>query len=353
VKPAKPPRFAVAWLEKTAPRHLAESVIGDLEEEWRVRVVKGRAAAALWYCAQALPLALRLGWFDLTHKQHRDGHHPRKGDSLMETLWNDARYGARMLARTPGFTFVAILTLALGLGANAAIFSVVNALLIKPLPLPESERLVSLNGMDSRGRQQYISYPDFEDLRKQATLFEGFSGVVPQSANLTGRPEPIRVRGGFVSDNFFKVVGVDVAMGRGFQPGDDALGAPLVAVLQHETWQGVFGGDPGILGRTIVVNNSPYTVVGILPRGFQFVYDSIEVWMPYHSWPPFSTDDAYLNRANGLVGPIARLKKGVTLKAAQTELDTIGAPRRAKDAGSPWNRCATPWSRTCGRWFWF
>jgi len=322
---ARPPRFALDWLERTAPRHLRESVIGDLEEEWRARAAKGPILAAFWYCRHAGALALRLGWFDLVHKQHRDPHSPRKGNRLMETLWNDARYGARMLARTPGFALVAILTLALGLGANTAIFSVVNALLIKPLPLPESERLISLNGLDSKGRQQYLSFPDFEDLQKQATLFEGFSAMVPQSANLTGRPEPIRVRGGFVSDNFFKVVGVDVAMGRGFKPGDDALGAPLVCVLQHETWQGVFSGDPAILGKTIVVNNSPYTVVGILPRGFRFVFDEIEVWMPHHSWPVFSAGNTYLNRANGLVAPLARVRKGVTLEQARTELDTIAA----------------------------
>ena len=243
----------------------------------------------------------------------------------METLWNDARHGARMLSRTPGFTFVAVLTLALGLGANTAIFSLVNALLIRPLPLPDSERLVSLSGLDPKGRQQFISFPDFEDMQKQATLFEGFSAMVPQSANLTGRAEPTRVRGGFVSDNFFRVVGVDVAMGRGFQAGDDALGAPLVCVLQHETWQGLFGGDPGILGKSIVINNSPYTVVGILPRGFRFVFDEIEVWMPHHSWPVFAAANAYLNRSNGLVAPIARLKKGVTLEAGQTELSTIAA----------------------------
>ena len=320
-----PPRFALRWLESTVPRHLRESVMGDLEEEWRDRAQKtGRLRAAAWYAGHAAALALRLGWFDIVHKQpQRDGHPPRQGDGLMETLWNDARHGARMLARTPAFTFVAVLTLALGLGANAAIFSVVNALLIKPLPLPDSERLVSMSGLDPKGRQQFISFPDFEDLQKQATLFEGFSAMVPQSANLTGRAEPIRVRGGFVSDNFFKIVGVDVAMGRAFQPGDDAAGAPLVSVLQHETWQNVFGGDPAILGKSIVINNLPYTVVGVLPRGFRFVFDEVEVWLPHHSWPVFGTGNNHLDRANGLVAPLGRLKPGVTLAEARTELDTI------------------------------
>ncbi|MBX7183998.1 MAG: ABC transporter permease [Vicinamibacteria bacterium] len=326
MKAEHPPRFALDWLENAVPGHLRESVIGDLEEEWRERARKNPTLAAFWYCRHAAVLALRLGWFDLTHrKPQRDGHRPRKGDGLMETLWNDARFGARMLWRTPGFTFVAILTLALGLGANTAIFSLVNALLIKPLPLPDSERLVSLNGLDPKGRQQFISFPDFEDMQQQATLFDGFAAMAPQSANLTGRAEPTRVRGGFVSDNFFKVIGVDVALGRGFQAGDDALGAPLVCVLQHETWQSLFGGDPGIVGKSIIVNNLSYTVVGVLPRGFRFVFDEVEVWMPHHSWPVFSAANAYLNRANGLVAPIARLKKGVSLEAGQTELTTIAA----------------------------
>lgn len=321
----QPPRFAAAWLERTVPRHLSESVMGDLEEEWRHRALKSRSLASLWYCRHALPLALRLGWFDLTHTQRRGEEPPRKGDGPMETLWNDVRYGARMLSRTPGFTFVAVLTLALGLGANTAIFSIVNALLIKPLPLKDSERLVSLGGLDPKGRSQFISFPDFEDLQKQATVFEGLSAMVPQSANLTGRAEPTRVRGGFVSDNFFKVVGTDVAMGRAFQPGDDALGAPLVCVLQHETWQTLFGGDPKLLGQSIIVNNLPYTVVGILPRGFRFVFDEVEVWMPHHSWPVFSSGNVYQNRANGLVAPIARVRPGVTMAQAQAELDTIAA----------------------------
>jgi len=114
-------------------------------------------------------------------------------------------------------------------------------------------------------------------------------------------------------------------MGRAFKPGDDALGAALVCVLQHETWQTVFSGDPGILGKSVVVNNQPYTVVGILPRGFRFVFDEVEVWMPYHSWPPFTAGNSYLNRANGLVGPIARVKRGVSFEKAQAELDTIAA----------------------------
>ncbi len=167
----------------------------------------------------------------------------------METLLRNARYGVRVLLRAPAFTVVAVLTLALGIGANAAVFSIVNALLIRPLPLPASDRLVSVLGVDKDGQRQYLSMPDFEDLRGQARLVEGFSAFVPQSANLTGRAEPQRVRAGFVSGNFFDVVAVKPAIGRGLLPGvDDVEGAPRVCVVQHETWQGLFGGDSGLLG---------------------------------------------------------------------------------------------------------
>jgi len=227
-----------------------------------------------------------------------------------------------MLAKRPGFALVAVLTLALGIGANTAIFSVVNALLLHPLPLPDSEQLVAVGGRTKEGRRTWISYPDFEDLRSQVKLFSSLSAFVPQSVNLTGRDEPIRVRGGFVSDTFFDAAGVQPVLGRGFRPGvDDQLGAERVCVLQNETWQGLFGGDPNILGKTLILNNEPFQVVGVLPAGFRFPFDEIEVWIPHYNWPVFAAN--YRDRASGLVGPIGRLKPGVTLAEAQTEVETI------------------------------
>jgi putative ABC transport system permease protein len=247
----------------------------------------------------------------------------------METLLRNARYGLRLLLRTPAFTAVAVLTLALGVGANAAVFSVVNALLIRPLPLPSSERLVSVVGVAGDGQRQYLSIPDFQDLRAQARLVEGFTAFVPQSANLTGRAEPQRVRAGFVSDNFFDVVAVQPAIGRGFLAGvDDAEGAARVCVLQHETWQSLFGGDASLVGRAIVLNNEPFTVVGILPPGFRFPYDEVEVWVPYHAWPVYRDQLArgtVGQRSNGLVGPIGRMKPGVRLEELRAELDAVAA----------------------------
>ena len=137
------------------------------------------------------------------------------------------------------------------------------------------------------------------------------------------------MRGGFVSDNFFDLVGVRPVVGRGFAAGvDDAEAAAGVCVVQHETWQGVFGGDRDLVGRAIVLNNEPFTVIGIMPQGFRFPFDEVEVWMPHHTWPVYRdqlSQGALAQRSNGLVGPLARMRPGVRLEAARAELAAIAA----------------------------
>jgi putative ABC transport system permease protein len=323
-----PPRLALWLLRVSAAPRLRDTVAGDLLEEWAGR----RPSTQAWFWMQSLALAVRFlrerasgalrgparGWSAVTTS---------KGDGPMETFWNDARYGLRMLTKSPAFTLVAVLTLALGIGANTAIFSVVNAVILQPLPLPDSDRLFTGIGLDAQGRPQYFSYADFEDLRASANLIEAYSAFVPQSVNLTGREEPQRVRGGFVSDNFFQMLGVAPAIGRGFIPGqDDVEGAENVCVVQHETWQGLFGGDPNLLGKTLILNNEPFTVVGILPAGFRFPFDEVEVWMPHHTWPVYrsvAAQGGLTHRNTGLVGGGGRLKPGVTLQQAETEFKAI------------------------------
>ncbi|HET7746815.1 MAG TPA: ABC transporter permease, partial [Vicinamibacteria bacterium] len=241
----------------------------------------------------------------------------------MSSIWHDVRHALRVFGRRPGFVAVLVTTLALGVGANTAIFSVINALFLQPLSLPDSDRLVTVGGRTRDGRPVFVSYPDFEDLRREAREFTGLTAFVPQSVNLTGRDEPTRIRGGFVSDNFFDVVGVQPAAGRGFRAGDDAMGAAGVCVLDHETWKNRFGGDPAIVGQALFLNNAPFTVVGIMPAGFRFPFDEIEVWIPHHHWPPFAPN--HQNRGNGLVNPIGRLRDGASLQSAAAELETIAA----------------------------
>ena len=337
-----PPALALRFLNCLLPKRLAESIAGDLEEERR-----SLGAGAFWFWTQTLNIAFHYIWKRIREAvislfQNSDAVCPQtsKGDGIMETIWNDLRYGARMLLKAPVFAIVSVLTLALGIGATTAIFSVVNALLIQPLPLPNAERMFQILGTDKTGERIYMSYPDFEDMSRQARLFEGFSAFVGQSVNLTGRAEPQRVRGGFVSDTFFNVIGVQPSVGRGFTPGvDDREGAERICILQYETWQNVFGADPNFLGKSIILNNESFTVIGILPKGFRFPFDEIELWIPHHHWPVFRAamkDGSVQKRTEGYVGPIATLKEGVTFDQARSELAGIfkNLSKQHPEAGS-------------------
>ncbi len=319
-----PPRLPIRLLE-TALGARGETVVGDLVEEWTdLRTARGARTADTWLWLQAVRVTARLGPSRL--RARRDPWPHRQEDGMIEVLRSDVRYGARMLGRSPAFTAVAVLTLALGIGANTAIFSIVNTLLVKPLPLPESERLVMLWGRNAQNREIYFSYPAFE-LARAIPSIEVATAFVGQSVNLTGREEPIRVRGGFVSGDFFRFVRVEPAIGRGFIPGqDDVEGAERVCVVQHEAWQGLLGGDPAVLGKTLVLNNESFTVVGVMPPGFRFPFDEIEVWIPFHNWPPYRSNlsaGGVASRTNPLVGPMARLRPGATREQASAELATV------------------------------
>jgi putative ABC transport system permease protein len=238
----------------------------------------------------------------------------------MNTLLQDLHYGVRMLFKHRGLTAVALVTIALGIGANTAIFSVVNAVLLRPLPFAEPEQLVVALTKTSKIPRDWVTYPDLRDWREQSELFTEFAGFAAQSVNLTGREEPDRLVGSFVSDNFFKLLRVDVAEGRGFLRGEDDAGAQRVAIVSHATWRDRFGSDATLLGRSLILNGQPYTVIGVLPESFHFQWGDADVWMPIRSYPNFSDD-----RRKNAAAVIARLKPGVTLAQAQTEMDTIAA----------------------------
>ncbi|MEO6723823.1 MAG: ABC transporter permease [Blastocatellia bacterium] len=252
----------------------------------------------------------------------------------MNTFWQDLRYGARMLFKNPGFTLVAIITLALGIGANTAIFSVVNAALLRPLPYKQPEQLLMVYSRTSRDARNPVTYPDLLDWRAQNHSFAHLSAVTPQSVNLTGRAEPGRVIGGFVSADFFKTLGVEPALGRAFLPGEDEAGAERVAIINQIVWRDRFGADPGLIGQTLTLNGQLFTVVGIMPEGFRFPYSDIDIWMPMQYHPGFSLD-----RKAAPIEVIGRLKPGVTEPQARTEMETIAArlsaqyPETNKDRG--------------------
>jgi putative ABC transport system permease protein len=252
----------------------------------------------------------------------------------MNAFVQDVRYGVRMLLKNPGFAIVAILTLALGIGANTAVFSLVDSVILRPLPLPNSRQLMVLFVKEGASEPSWgAAYSDFEDVRQQSRSFEGITAYAPQSVNLTGREEPTRIRGGFVSANFFNVVGVKPSLGRAFQPGDDTPGAARVTVVTYGFWKSFLGGDPSVLGKPVTLNGEVFTIVGVLPQDFQFPIAASDVWIPVLYNPHFSR-----NRAVGSVAMIARLKESVSKRQVQAEVDTIAQRLAAQYPDTDRNR---------------
>ena len=246
----------------------------------------------------------------------------------MTTLWLDIRYGARMLIKKPAFTLIAVITLALGIGANTAIFSVVYAVLLRPLPYPEPDRLVMLwTRLEKIGLEHnWVSEPEVLDFRQQSQLFESFGVISGTSFVLTGNNEPVQSNGAEISTNFFSVLRTNIKVGRDFTPDEEVPGAPCVAILSHAFWKSRFGGDQSALGSTIYLNGKPATVVGVLPATFSLmvpqealVPSNVDVWIPY------TEDYAKKDRHSHGLTVIARLKPGVTVAQAQEEMNGIAA----------------------------
>jgi putative ABC transport system permease protein len=236
----------------------------------------------------------------------------------MRNFIQDLRYAIRMMAKRPGFTLIAALTLALGIGANTAIFSAVNAVLLKPLPFPESEQLVDLSETFKPAGFGSVSVPTLEDWKNQNNVFAGISAYAFTSFNLEGGDTPQRIPGLNVSSNYFDVLGVKPALGRGFLPGEDVAGHERAVVLSDELWRRNFGGDPAIVKQTIPLNGQKYIVVGVMPRELSALYRTVQMWSPL----VFPEKDR-LDRGNHKYLVIGRLKSGVTLAQAREQMNTI------------------------------
>jgi putative ABC transport system permease protein len=238
----------------------------------------------------------------------------------MEILWRDLVYALRLMRQQPVFTLVAISALALGIGANSAIFSVVHATLLKPLPYREPQRLVWISGSNLSGgiEDESASGPDFLDWRSRNHSFEDLACLAGWQPVLTNQGEPARIPGGTVSAGLFRVLGVPAAVGRTFAPEDDRPGSQLV-VLSYGTWQRWFGGDPQATGKSITLNGNSYTVIGVMPAQFLFPSASpSEIWTVYDS-----ASLAQRGRRSDHLGVIGRLKAGISLPQAHAELTTI------------------------------
>jgi len=248
----------------------------------------------------------------------------------MGTLLQDMRYGIRMLMKNPGFTIIAVLTLALGIGANTAIFSVVNAELLRPLPFRDSGRLVSVATANSRMHTSNgsTSYPDFMDWQSQNQVFEKMAAYTGATFTLTGQEHPAHLEGASVSAETFDLLGVSPELGRTFLPGEDEANHHVVIISDH-LWKQLFKGDPGIIGRTITLENEGYTVVGVMPANFQYPLqrEPEAIWSTLSPLNETSDDSPPMVQHRGahFLTCIARLKPGVTLAQAQAAMDVIAS----------------------------
>ena len=259
---------------------------------------------------------LQFGGIESIKESYRD----QRGLPLLETFLHDIRFGARQLCKNPGFAAVAVLTLALGIGANTAIFSIVDAVLLRPLAYPDSGQLVWLaeRGPDWSGGS--LSYPNFIDWKKQQSVFERFGVYIGNNFTLTGADEPVRLAGAVMSADVFAALRTQPELGRVFREDEDKPGAPPVAVISHALWQNQFGGQAGMVNKTINLNGKAYTILGVMPTGFDFP-GKMDLWLPVG---PVFGESSSQGRDNhpGLFG-LARLKPGVTLDKARTDLDVI------------------------------
>jgi putative ABC transport system permease protein len=238
-------------------------------------------------------------------------------------MLTDLRYAFRSLRRAPGFAFVAIITLGLGIGANAAIFTVLNGVLLRPLPFEESDRLVlvSMTRPESGEFRRPFSYPDFADLQERSRSFDGIAAWALGRFNFTsGEPELLHY--GVVTSGFLSVLRVQPMLGRDFRSEDDRPGAAAVAIISHGLWQRRLGGDPGAVGRPIQLNGRSFEVVGIMPSAFRFLTfrKDTDVWLPLGS--DSFVDRRYARSVYGM-GVLARLAPGSTIASAQADVEAI------------------------------
>jgi putative ABC transport system permease protein len=229
----------------------------------------------------------------------------------METFLHDLRYGCRLLIRNPAFTAITVITLALGIGANTAIFSVVNSVLLRPLPYPEPERLVTM-----RSNQ---SLPDLEDVRSQSQSFEYFGGAVMQAQDYISEGEPLQVQAALINADLFKALGARAAIGRTISAEEDRFGGDHVVVLSNGFWQRHFGGDTNIIGQTLQLSGNPYTVIGVMPGDFVMPTEVPDLWAPVRVVNPIAAQF----RGVHFLRTYLRLKPGVTVSQAIAEMDGI------------------------------
>src|SRR3954447_23411680 len=322
-------RLAELELSPVREAEIVEELSQHLEQEYE-RAVSGGASEELAR-RQVLEqlnasdlLGHQLKQIERGVSQHALPPGAQSKTNLFSDLSQDIRYAMRVLVKNPAFTIIAVIALALGIGANSAIFSVVDAVLLRPLPFKHPEQLVMLweNAAHQGFPKNTPSPANFLDWQKQVQSFTGIAAMAERSFNLTGVGEPERLGGRRVSANLLDLLGVPAMLGRTFVPEDDKPGTHVV-LLSYSLWQRRFGSDPAVVGRALTLNGESYTVVGVMPRmvqlpGYENVSD--QLWVPI----AFPSEEA-AQRGNHFLEVIARMKPGVTLKQAQAEMETIAA----------------------------
>ena len=298
-------RFAGLFQKRRRDREFAE----ELESHLQLHIEDNLRAGMTPREARRQAL-IKLGGIEQTKEIYRD----RRGIPFLDTLFQDLRFALRMLRKSPGFTAVAILTLALGIGANTAIFSAVNGILLEPLLYAESSRLVTVD---------LLSIPDIRSIQKHSTAFERTAIYRGEDTLVSGGATAVEAPSSYVSDDFFSLLGVKPLLGRPILPEDTQSGHVLAAVLSYPLWMDEFGGDSRIVGRSVFVDRKPFTVIGVMPKGFNLGVSWLGTGNTQGLWMPFvysPSDPENLGRSSSFV---ARLKKGVTLSQAKAQLKAI------------------------------
>jgi len=298
------------------------TVESEMEEELRFhsqRQLEKYLKAGMSGDSAQRQVRMDFGGLEQVKEECRDA----RGVSLLETLVQDLRYGWRTLLKSPGFAAAALFTLALGIGANTAIFSVVYGILLRPLPFWDASHLVLLNETTPRVGDVSVSYPNFQDWRSQSHSFAEMAAVNPVKFNMAGSNQPENIGGLAVSPNFLPMMGVRPVMGRGFTPDEEKAGAARVVLLSYALWQSRFGADPSAMGQTIRLDSQTVTIVGVLPQDFRWV-EKCDVMEPMGVWA--THNDSATNRGDrgdGLV--VGRLAAGVRMEQARAEMETLAA----------------------------
>lgn len=260
-------------------------------------------------------------------------------------FWQDLRFGARMLLKQPGFTLIAIFTLALGIGANTAIFSVVNTVLLRALPYQNAEQLVMVWEKSQRREQNVINLGNFFDWKAQNDVFADMATFADFRTNLTGQGEPVEVPAQIATDNLFSVLGVQPLLGRAFTPEDAKQGQDNVVLLSYGLWQRQFGGDPQVIGRKLMLNNNENIVIGVLPPDFKWhIQGNSITGQPAELWSPWNIPEGMKQRRGRFASAVARLKPGVSVAQARAAMNSLAArlSEQYKEFNTGWGTTVVP-----------